>query len=71
MWLYGQKLVKVIYHPAKFGVQSKSGNREIKVFIYVTLQDQLIKALNSDFMVGTPLGKSPPKQAISAVVVEM
>ena len=43
----------------------------MKVFIHVTLQDQLIKALNSDFMVGAPLGKSPPKQAISVVVVEM
>ena len=45
---------KVSYHPAKFGGHRHSGSRDIIVFVcHVTLQDDVIKALN-DFMVRSP-----------------
>ena len=45
---------KVNYHPAKFGGHRHSGSRDIIVFVcHVTLQDDVIKALN-DFMVRSP-----------------
>ena len=55
MRLYGQEIVKVRYHPAKFCGDRHFGIRDIMVFIcQVTLQDQVIKVLN-DFMDGSPL----------------
>ena len=44
----------VSYHPAKFGDDSDSGNRDTMVFVcHLTLQNQLIKALH-DFMETNP-----------------
>ena len=50
MWLYGQELIKVGYHPAKFSCHRHSDMGDIMALVYhVTSQDHVIKG-SCDFM---------------------